>query len=95
MQVNFPDDTRSYDGANLSVRFAAYVDGQPVVCQITVEALEDHFAAKSPQETEVLDAFDKGRARIESVCTQALCENGGEAVILHSGLFRAQSLVRK
>jgi hypothetical protein len=88
MQVHFPDDEPTYDGANFAVRFVAEVDGSPVVCVITAEALEDHFGAESVLEGALIDAFKKGRKRIHSVCVQALTECGGAPVVLHSGLFR-------
>jgi hypothetical protein len=40
MHVEFIDDEPIYDGANLVVRFGARVDGKPVECAITAEALE-------------------------------------------------------
>jgi hypothetical protein len=95
MKVHFPDDPPIYDGANLVLRFVAEVDGSPVVCEITAEALEDHFGAKSTLEATLLDAFEKGRTRIHTVCVSALAESGGAPVALHSGLFRAQALGRK
>jgi hypothetical protein len=95
MKVHFPDDPPIYDGANLVLRFLAEVDGSPVVCEITAEALEDHFGAKSTLEATLLDAFEKGRTRIHTVCVSALAESGGAPVALHSGLFRAQALGRK
>jgi hypothetical protein len=92
MRIAFPDDKPDFDGANLTVQFAACVDGKPVVCAITAEALEDHFGAASALEAALLAAFDKGRNRIRSVCTQALDGNGGQAVVLHSGLFRVEDM---
>lgn len=92
MNVHFADDEPIYDGANLVVRFVARVDGAPVECGITAEALEDHFGAESSLEGAMLEAFRKGRKRIHSVCAQALEENGGASVVLHSGRFRAQAL---
>ena len=37
-------------------------------------------------------AFDKGRHRIRSVCAEALDQNNGEGVVLHSGLFRVEGM---
>ncbi|MBC8747056.1 MULTISPECIES: DUF1488 domain-containing protein [Paraburkholderia] len=92
MQITFPDDEPAFDGANLTVRFLACVDGEPVVCAITAEALEDHFGAESALEAALMAAFDKGRQRIRSVCAEALDQNNGEGVVLHSGLFRVEGL---
>jgi hypothetical protein len=92
MQIIFPDDKPAFDGANLTVRFMARVDGEPVVCAITAEALEDHFGADSALETTLMTAFDKGLHRIRSVCAEALDQNRGEGVVLHSGLFRVEGM---
>lgn len=32
MHITFPDDQPVFDGANLTVRFTARVDGEPVEC---------------------------------------------------------------
>ncbi|MFM0037020.1 DUF1488 domain-containing protein [Paraburkholderia strydomiana] len=92
MQIIFPDDKPAFDGANLTVRFMARVDGEPVVCAITAEALEDHFGADSALEATLMTAFDKGLHRIRSVCAEALDQNHGEGVVLHSGLFRVEGM---
>ncbi|WP_228882109.1 DUF1488 family protein [Paraburkholderia saeva] len=92
MTITFPDEAPVFDGANLTVRFTAAVDGQPVICIITAEALEDHFGADSPLEDTLLKAFQHGRARIRSVCAEALDQNDGESVVLHSGLFRVEGM---
>ncbi len=46
--------------------------------------------AQSPLESALMEAFDKGRNRIRSVCAEALDQNNDEGVILHSGLFRVE-----
>ncbi len=92
MTITFPDDPPVFDGANLAVRFTACVDGRPVECSITAEALEDHFGADSALEDTLLKAFERGRARIRSVCAEALDQNQGERVVLHSGLFRVEGM---
>ena len=92
MHITFPDDQPVFDGANLTVRFAARVNGAPVECTITAEALEDHFGADSALESALMAAFDNGRNRIRSVCAEALGQNGGKSVVLHSGLFRMEGM---
>ena len=92
MHITFSDDAPVFDGANLTVRFNAQVDGEPVDCAISVEALEDHFGAQSPLEDELLRAFPRGRARIRSVCAEALDQNEGASVVLRSGLFRVEGM---
>jgi hypothetical protein len=92
MTITFSDDAPRFDGANLTVQFTAAVDGEPVACFITAEALEDHFGADSLLEDALLSAFERGRARIRSVCAEALDQNEGESVVLHSGLFRVEGM---
>jgi Protein of unknown function (DUF1488) len=92
MHITFTDDAPAFDGSNLLVRFTACVDGEPVECAITAEALEDHFGAPSALEAELIGAFEQGRARIRSVCAEALDQNEGASVVLHSGLFRVDDM---
>ena len=90
MHITFTDDAPVFDGSSLTVRFKACVDGEPVACAISAEALEDHFGAGSTLEAQLLRAFEQGRARIHEVCKRAIEENGGAAVVLRSGLFRIE-----
>ncbi|HEV3104577.1 MAG TPA: DUF1488 domain-containing protein [Trinickia sp.] len=91
MRITFPDKAPVFDGSQMVVRFEADVNGVPVACAITAEALEDHFGAGSSLEGELLSAYEQGRERIRSVCELALLQNGGAAVVLRSGLFRMGS----
>jgi Protein of unknown function (DUF1488) len=95
MHITFSDDPPIFDGVDLELNFTALVDGQPVVCAITVEALEDHFGAASARDEHVLPAYEKGRARIRAVCAEALDESGGRPVVLRSGLFRVAGMEPK
>jgi hypothetical protein len=88
MHIQFSDDPPIYDGDDFALHFTALVDTQPVVCSISAEALEDHFGAASAREDDLLPAFERGRARIHAVCAEALDSNGGQSVVLRSGLFR-------
>lgn len=90
LRVTFPDESPVFDGANMLMRFVVELDGEPVVCAITAEALEDHFGAESALEAALRDAFERGRERICTACTDAIRETGG-SVVLHSGRFRVQS----
>ncbi|WP_133645749.1 DUF1488 domain-containing protein [Paraburkholderia flava] len=92
MHITFPDDPPAFDGASLTVRFIAHVDGEPVICEITAEALEDHFGADSPLESVLLAAFERGRPRIRPVCSAALEQNEGASVVLRSGFFRVEGI---
>ena len=92
MQIQFTDGPPTYDGDDFALHFVALVDGQPVVCSISAEALEDHFGAASAREDDLLAAFERGRARIRSVCAEALDSHSGESVVLRSGLFRVAGM---
>ncbi|CAB3756635.1 hypothetical protein B7G54_15565 [Burkholderia puraquae] len=87
-RVTLADAPPVFDGAELQLCFVVAVDGEPQTCAITVEALEDHFGAKSALEADLRDAFEQGRARIEAACADVLADGNG-GVVLHSGDFRA------
>ncbi|MFH5251687.1 DUF1488 domain-containing protein [Burkholderia semiarida] len=86
--VTLTDEPPAFDGAALQMRFVVEVSGVPHDCAITVEALEDHFGARSALEADLRDAFERGRARIEAACADVLA-SGNHDVVLHSGYFRA------
>lgn len=87
MEIRFPADAPAYRGSNLTVVFAALVDGEPVPCAISVEALEDHFGAYTEDLEGWLRAFDAGRPRIEAVAREHLQISNGTPVLLKSGHF--------
>ena len=88
-RVTLTDTPPVFDGAALQLSFVVDVDGVPQTCAITVEALEDHFGAQSALEGDLRDAFERGRARIETACAEVLADGGWADVVLHSGYFRA------
>ncbi|MBN3848123.1 MULTISPECIES: DUF1488 domain-containing protein [Burkholderiaceae] len=87
MDIRFPADAPAYRDSNLTVVFPALVDGEPVPCAISVEALEDHFGAYSEDLEGWLRAFDAGRPRIEAVAREHLQISNGTPVLLKSGHF--------
>lgn len=87
MEIRFPADAPAYRDSNLTVVFPALVDGEPVPCAISVEALEDHFGAYSEDLEGWLRAFDAGRPRIEAVAREHLQISNGTPVLLRSGHF--------
>lgn len=93
VRVTFPDEPPVFDGANMLMRFVVELDGETVVCAITAEALEDHFGAESALEAALRSAFERGRERICTACTDAIRETGG-SVVLHSGRFRVAGDLR-
>jgi hypothetical protein len=87
MDIRFPADAPAYRDSNLTVVFPALVDGEPVPCAISVEALEDHFGAYSEDLEGWMRAFDAGRPRIEAVAREHLQISNGTPVLLKSGHF--------
>jgi hypothetical protein len=87
MDIRFLPDAPDYRDANLTIEFAAIVDGRRVPCAISVEALEDHFGAQTYDSAGWIDAFDSGRTRIEAVAREHLRVTNGMPVLLKSGHF--------
>ncbi|OAJ54511.1 hypothetical protein A6V36_07345 [Paraburkholderia ginsengiterrae] len=87
MEIRFPADAPAYRDSNLTVVFPALVDGEPVPCAISVEALEDHFGAYSEDLEGCMRAFDAGRSHIEAVAREHLQISNGTPVLLRSGHF--------
>lgn len=88
MKIDFPDELPQYCEPDLVLMFPASIDGKRVVCAITVEALEDHFGARSMRAEDAVQAFLHHRPRIEQAARAMLEEVGGAPVVLHSGFFR-------
>jgi uncharacterized protein DUF1488 len=88
MHISFPHHAAEYCARDLVIAFPALVDGAPVQCAITAEALEDHFGATSLREPDLIDAFNAHRFEIEQAADRMLNEVGGKPVLLHSGYFR-------
>lgn len=87
MNILFPADAPAYRDTNLTVVFAALVNGERVPCAISVEALEDHFGVESCDGTGWIRAFYAARPRIEAVAREHLHINNGAPVLLKSGHF--------
>ncbi|WP_341312368.1 DUF1488 domain-containing protein [Paraburkholderia sp. IMGN_8] len=87
MEIRFPADAPAYRDSNLTVVFPALVDGEPVPCAISVEALEDHFGAYTEDLEGWMRAFDAGRPHIEAVAREHLQISNGTPVLLKSGHF--------
>lgn len=66
MPINFPNARGVYT-QNTTVAFPAQVNGIDVNCEISAEALEDHFGARSANGSDLLAAFEANRSAIEAV----------------------------
>jgi hypothetical protein len=87
MNIDFPGDAPAYREINLTIVFAALVNGEAVPCAISVEALEDHFGVETCDSHGWIRAFDAARPRIEAVAREHLRVSNGTPVLLKSGHF--------
>lgn len=87
MNIRFLPDAPDYRSTNLTIEFAALVDGRRVPCAISVEALEDHFGAQTYDSIGWISAFDAARPHIEAVAREHLRVTNGMPVLLKSGHF--------
>jgi len=87
-QIEFPDITPAYCPAGPSLQCAARVDGKPATYEVTAEALEDHFGARSYLYEDLVKAFYAHRSAIEGVARSLFEVTGAHSIVLHSGHFR-------
>ncbi len=71
MPIQFPNKPAIYT-TNTTVAFLAVLNGVDVTCEISTEALCDHFGAVSIKGIDLVAAFDRNRAVIESVARSVL-----------------------
>lgn len=88
MRIEFERGAPQYRGWNMTVGFPARVDGVPVDCSISIEALEDHFGAASIAQADTVGAFLLHRKAIERVARRMLRATATRQLLLHSGHFR-------
>ncbi|OBR49201.1 DUF1488 domain-containing protein [Paraburkholderia tropica] len=69
MIVSFPNEV-SPRVVHKTLCFRVVVDGRDVTCEISFEALEDHFGANPRRRQSVIEAFTAHRAAIERVVTR-------------------------
>ncbi|MEM5331171.1 DUF1488 family protein [Paraburkholderia sp. JHI2823] len=81
-----------FDGANPTVRVRRESTASRLSAAMTAEALEDHFGAHCALESALMVAFENGRNSVRAVCAEAIDQNGGKGVLLHSGLFRVDGM---
>lgn len=64
--IHFPQSEPFYT-PNTTVAFEAVVDGVRATCEISEEALQDHFGAISRGAADLVRAFKQHRAAIEAI----------------------------
>ena len=82
MEIDFPNLVMPKLTAMGTVSFQAKVDGEFIWCEISCEALRDHFGALSMDGNDLLHAFHTGKARIEEAARRDLESNGGHPILL-------------
>ncbi|WP_092142503.1 DUF1488 domain-containing protein [Cupriavidus sp. YR651] len=87
-QIDFSNDAPDYCPASPSLWCRATVNGSPATYEITAEALEDHFGARSYRNEDLLPAFLSNRQDIERVAGALFEMTGAYHIVLHSGHFR-------
>lgn len=87
-KITFSECTPGYCGARPSLQCLASIDGVPARYEITAEALEDHFGARSCRYDDLLAAFQAHRGQIEAVAREVFEMTGAHHIVLHSGMFR-------
>ncbi|TXI78673.1 MULTISPECIES: DUF1488 family protein [unclassified Cupriavidus] len=90
-QIEFPDGVPSYCPAGPSLQCEARVDGAPACYDITAEALEDHFGARSYRYEDLSEAYVHHRDAIQAMARSLFEMTGARNIVLHSGHFRFQA----
>jgi hypothetical protein len=71
-QISFPPVDPAWDFDRDVVRFYAVVENKTVVCNVTVEALIEHFGSRRPDSNEALRAFTDHRSQIEEAARKKI-----------------------
>uniref|UniRef100_UPI003F495C66 DUF1488 domain-containing protein n=1 Tax=Cupriavidus yeoncheonensis TaxID=1462994 RepID=UPI003F495C66 len=87
-QILFPESVPTYCAAGPSLQCPAQIDGAAATFEVTAEALEDHFGARSYLYEDLVSAFATHRNAIEKVARGVFEMTGAHNIVLHSGHFR-------
>ncbi|HEX2531851.1 MAG TPA: DUF1488 domain-containing protein [Burkholderiaceae bacterium] len=87
MEIEFPNRVLPKVTAMGTVSFQAQVDGKIIWCEISIEALRDHFGATPGNGDAMVRAFHNGRTQIEEVARRYIEANDGLPVLLMSANF--------
>ncbi|WP_321866804.1 DUF1488 family protein [Paraburkholderia tropica] len=69
--INFPSGPAFWT-TNRTIAFAAFVDGVEVICELSLEAIEEHFGASRSRRDSMIAAFDRHCSRIEAVAQRVI-----------------------
>lgn len=87
-QIVFPDTEPSYCPAGPRLQCLVQIDGNHATYEVTAEALEEHFGARSYLCEDLMPAFLHHRKTIEGVARGVFEMTGARNIVLHSGHFR-------
>lgn len=82
MAIEFTN--RRHVVAAARVAFEANVEGRPVWCSVSLDALNDHFGNTGTSSHDLLQSFEANRPKIEAAARDALEKNGGQSVELET-----------
>lgn len=81
MDITFPGQNPVVTQQD-TVAFQAIVDGRPETCQISFEALQDHFGASTNQPADLIRAFISGKEEIHAVARRKRPHSAGRWLIV-------------
>ncbi|MET3107334.1 hypothetical protein AAKU67_002183 [Oxalobacteraceae bacterium GrIS 2.11] len=88
MEISFPNLVMPKLTAMGTISFQTLVDGEYLWCEISCEALRDHFGAVSMDRNDLLVTFHKFKEEIQQVARQCLEIDGGHPILLMAANFK-------
>jgi len=88
MEISFPNLVMPKVTAIGTISFQTMVDGDYIWCEISFEALRDHFGAASLNGNDLLLTFHNCKAEIYQCTQDYLKINGGRPVMLMASNFK-------
>jgi len=88
MEISFPNIVKPKLTAMGTISFQTLIDGEYLWCEISREALRDHFGAVSTKEHDLLFSFHIHEPEIQQVARRCLEMDGGGPVLLRAVNFQ-------
>lgn len=88
MKISFPDLVMPKVTAMGTISFQAIVNNEYIWCEISCEALRDHFGAGSMDEDDLLLSFHQNKDEILRATRECLEINSGHPVMLMCENFK-------
>jgi hypothetical protein len=86
MAIHFPNEEPTYT-QRTTVAFPALLNGVSVSCEISTEALMDHFGAKTINKADLIAAFKSNRSAIENAVRNKLPITSSDRCLIVSADF--------